>query len=136
MIELTYAQLRSPEFDKVMGVLKDAKGLRPKAAYTVGKVIAALQSEFKTAVEMHRNILSEYIKKDEAGNVVMEEGRPALKEGADQKALESKIAEYFDIKFTIPQRKLTLEDLEQITPPLTPAEVMALEPLLETEGTV
>ena len=134
MIQITYAQLRNPDFDKVVGRLKKSEGLRPKLAYNVGRIISALQSEFKTAVDLNQKIIADYLLVDDKGEPVLENGNPQLDKTKDMKALESKIAEYHSITFTIDRHKLTLNDLEQVTPPLTPAEVMALEPLLDTEA--
>lgn len=131
MIELTYTQMKqNPAFGSALLKLKRCDSFSPKVAYTVGKLVKKIESEWKTADELQVKLWDKYCKK-ENGRFVEEGGRLALKEDADVSAFEKEMSEFWSISFTIEWNKLKLEDLEGVkNPGLTPDEVSALEPMI------
>jgi hypothetical protein len=131
MIELTYAHMKqNPAFGSALLKLKRCETFGPKVAYTMGKLLKKIESEWKTADELQVKIWDKYCKK-ENGRFVEEGGRLALKEDADTVAFEKEMKEFWSIGFTIEWNKLTLDDLEGVkNPGLTPDEISALEPMI------
>lgn len=127
MIEITLAQLRSPQFSQAYQKLMHTGGLAPKTVYHIARVGTMLEQEQKIANDEYDKLVKKWAEfKNENGQDFWKVPEEKLTEWN----LENK--SFHEAIVTIDKYKIKLAEIEKAA--LTPAEFLALEPVLD-EGT-
>lgn len=129
MITVNYETIRKDvAFGGGFQKLRSCRTFPVKVAYTVGKIVKKIESEWKESEKLWQDILERHAVKDEKGARIIENGQFKV---TDEAAFEKDARDFMALSFTIDWTKLTLNDLESLKEPaLTPDELMALEPLI------
>lgn len=129
--KLKHKDLNNQDFTRALGKLCNTAGLPVKLAYTVGKTQKAIQKEMQEARVGFQKLIDQFAEKDEHGKRVEPEGEGSYKIADEKmKDFDQAVQDFMDIELEISQSKVTLDQLERAN--LTPNEIMALEPLLNT----
>lgn len=134
MITMTYAKTNG-RFVQAMQKLTNLP-LPTKAAYTVKKIADAISREKKTiALAFEKDILTNFAKRDEKGEIVRDEdGQPTVDETKQVEFMKAQ-EEFGKREFTIDRQKLSLEVLASQNQ-LSASDLSALDPILEDPETV
>lgn len=125
MIEISLGQLRAPAFATAYQKLMNTAGLEPKIAYHVMRVSKLLEGELKTANETFEKLIKEWAEfKNENGETMWQVPKEKLEDW------NKTVGEFHANKVQIDKHKLKLVEIERAA--LTPADYMALEPILST----
>lgn len=123
MIEIKLGQLRNPSFTQAYHKLMNTSGLQPKAAYHVARVGALLEQELKTANEAHDVLVKKWAEfKNENGQSFWKVPEDKLEGWTKENE------EFHQATATVDKRKIMLAEIDSAA--LTPAEYLALEPVL------
>lgn len=124
-IEISYKSLANENFLSGMRkIAQNDKWKEPKSAYNASRLLSLVQIELKTFNELR----GKFIKKISDSAPVPGEERmdDAV---AKAKELREEAEKFGDIAFEINRQKIDFTDLEHV--PMTPAEIIALEPILD-----
>lgn len=117
-------------YDLFTKIVKDAGILPIRTAYKLSKLLKATESDHEFYVNNLNELIQTYAERDENGNPALTEdgnGIRIRKDGLEE--FEWKINSLWTIETTVPDIKLTFEELEGLK--LTVEEVSALEPFIE-----
>jgi len=131
MIKLNYGNIRDQNFANGVVRLRSFSGFKPKTAYNLGRVLDKINRAEKEAQIVFDNLIELHAEKDKDGKLVEYGGRPGTFKIADEKADEwREILEAFEAISVEPieRYRLKLDELENVK--LTPAEMLALDPLI------
>jgi hypothetical protein len=120
MIELTWGQIRNQEFFEALQRLHSIP-LPFKVGYTVGRIVARVDSQLKEAQGEFLKIVGKHADIDAAGNYKVREGQ--------QDAFRADMEAFQKNTFTIDKSKINID----LFPPdvrLSGGECLALEPIL------
>lgn len=135
MLTVTYGQLRDAAFGRAMMKMANCSGLKsPRQAYNIAKINKRIVDEARLADELYQKLVMQYCKKDEKGEIEPHDGRPGTFVIPEAVAPEwqEKLKEFQAISFDLDRPRIDLEDV-QAAVQLSPAEIMALEPVLQFE---
>jgi hypothetical protein len=126
VIEISYLDLRDSKFIAACAKLMETRGFGIKTAYHISKACTLLDRELKTANESFDVLLKKY------AEPVEENGQKIFR------IPETKVIEWQEVYgafckevFKIDRNKFRLNELEAAD--LTPAEIVALQPILDCE---
>ena len=135
MLTVTYGQLRDSNFGRAISKLANFNGYKsPQVAYNVAKINRRLLDEAKLAEELYRQLVERYADKTEDGKIKPVEGRGPdsfMIPDAVSEEWGAKVTEYHAIAFEIDRPRIGLDGVADAK--LTPAEIMALDPVLQFE---
>ena len=101
-----------------------------KTAYQIALLIQEVDKHHSFYQEQFREILTEYSKKDEQGNLVpTADGQGVMLAEETMDEAYTKLAELRDLDVTLTDIKFTMEAFEKVE--LTPEEMMILLPFIE-----
>lgn len=107
-----------------------AIGLPGEVAYRIGKLAVRCDKEMKKYQERSIELHKKYCKTDEKGEVLgLKEGKLEFLEEGKEKEHDDKFKEILDVEFEEKVLPIKPKDLDAVK--LTPAEMMALEKILE-----
>ncbi len=106
------------------------KELPIKAAYKISKIIKALSDESTFYEEAKKKLIRRYAKKDEAGEVVVEDGRCYF-EGDNLASFNKEYLELNLVEMVLPSISLTLEDFKDVK--VSASELLCLEGFIEED---
>lgn len=131
MLTLTYGQLRDSNFNRAMEKMANFSGFKsPKVAYNVAKINRRYLDEIEVSQGIFQKMVDQYAKKTEDGKLEPHKGVPgtfSIPEDT-QAEWDAKLKEFQSIEWTIDRPRVNFDDLADVK--LTPAEIMALDPLL------
>jgi hypothetical protein len=136
MLTVTYGQLRDQVFGRALTKLANCSGFKsPKVTFNIAKINRRVLDEAKLADEVYQKLVRQYCRLDEKGEIEPHEGRPGTFVIPEERGDEwkAKLAEFHAISFEMDRPRIALEDVSPAQ--LSPAEVMALEPLLSFDET-
>ena len=130
MIEIGYNHLYQPGFIELAKKLGKVSGLPAKTAYRVGKISQQILKNFTVADTKRLSLIDSHVAKDDKGTWQKDEqGELVFR---DKQAVTKAMDELLSTRITIEQPPVSLDSLDVAG--LTPAELMLLEPMLETGG--
>ena len=101
-----------------------------KTAYQIALLMQEVDRHHSFYQEQFREILTEYSKKDEQGNLVpTTDGQGVMLAEETMDEAYTKLAELRDLDVTLPDIKFAMEAFEKVE--LTPEEMMILLPFIE-----
>lgn len=100
-----------------------------KTSYNIGKIKRRCAKEIHAARDEHQKILKDCAQWDEEGKLVKEEGKMYTIKPEKQETYEAKMKDFLEHEFEVDCWKVEPDKLGET--PLTPDEVMALEPIME-----
>jgi hypothetical protein len=122
---LTYRHLSNPNFVPGLKKLVESdKWKEPKAAYNCSRLSSLIDIELKTFNDLRKKFSIRVIKAKPENDAEPTEADKALLE-----ELKAEADKFADVTVTIERHKIDFKDLTEI--PLTPLEILALEPLLD-----
>jgi hypothetical protein len=100
------------------------------AAYKLKTIKNSIMEEFSKYEDMRQDLIKQFAKKDDAGNVVRNNDpeKSAVFEGGNDKLFINRVKELHQVEFLCPH-KIKLSDLEHLS--LTPQDVINLGNLIE-----
>lgn len=118
------------ESAQTLAELREVKGLKSTTAYRIAKIVNKVGEEVKLYEEQRTAICEKYVKKDDDGIPVVENGAYDIPE---EKLLDfaKEVAELQDEKVALDIKKITLEDIENVG--LSAAQLERIEFMLDTE---
>lgn len=134
MISLSYKQIRNANFSAALIKLGNHSGFNGKQAYHIGRIVDKALSFEKQCVQEENKIHIKYAKKNEDGTIFTPEGRKPGYYEIPEENVENHNAEVDELmkeSVQIDKNKIRLSDLDHTG--LTPAQMVAIEPLIETE---
>jgi hypothetical protein len=120
---LTYRTLGNPNFlSGVKKLVMSDKWKKPKEAYNVARLGSLLEQELKTFFDLRGKFLTKVQSSKPEGEWTEEDKKKALE-------LRQEADAFGDVSFVVERHKVDFASLDEIS--LTPAEILALEPLLD-----
>ena len=136
MISLTYEEIRNKHFSAALVKLGAHSGFNGKQAYHIGRIVDKLLTFEKKCVFDENKIHVKYAKKNEDGTLYVPEEKQSINgyyevDEAKIEDHEAEIKELMKEKIDLDKNKIPLTDLDHTG--LTPAQVVAIEALLDME---
>lgn len=136
MIKITYGQLTNPNFMQGLVKLSNFEGFEFKDAYHIGRVFdkcASFEKQVKLDIENKYTKLKEmYGKRDEEGKIIEPQGKGSFEiDDKYMKEAEEFLGNPSETEETIQKSRIKMSIAAKA--PLTPQDIIALEPLLEDD---
>jgi len=112
--------------------LSKATSIPADTAYRIGKICTRVDREMGLTAERCNNLLKEYCKLDEKGNVVWENNEPVFVDKSKESEYDSKFLAIMDEQFQEKVHKIKLSDIQNVG--LSPEEIISIEEILETDA--
>lgn len=111
------------------------KKLPVKLSYAISKNLAKLQPEYELVQKARMDLLDQYGKKDQEGNLVIEDNCYQL---SDAEAFNREMREYIDTEIEVDIHLVSTDELSKLEEfrydILTPAELVSLEFIFQGEN--
>lgn len=120
-IKLTYQDINNQNLAMALGKLATKTGFTMKTAYNISKIKEKVMKEVERGRELFNKLHSKYWPDPNNQTELPED---------QKKAYDKDFEEFMSLTFEVPYYKLKLSELEKAE--LTPDEILALEPIVDT----
>lgn len=132
MLNLTWKFLTNQSATTGLNKIWNCDGMDPITSYRAGRIANSVQKELQKAHQTNMDLIEKHAKKDEKGVVLPpKNGNFSFDEGKEE-LYTKEMAALADNTFEVKAHKLHISRLSGCK--LTPAELIALEDILEGEG--
>jgi hypothetical protein len=130
-LTLKYKHINTPSFVEALAKLGRYDRLKDfKLAYNIAKIIRRFDAESTIAQELFVKLVRQHCKLDENGLIIPADGKPGsfeILEGKETEWVQAR-KDFDEMEFELDCHKIRVEQLDGA--PLSPMELVALEPLL------